>query len=42
MLFYTSNEDEGSPEAMIHNVDTGITYRLGVHDSDEGQMAPLR
>lgn len=38
MLFYTSNEDEGSPEAMIHNVDTGITYRLGVHDSDEGPM----
>ena len=37
MLFYTANEDDESPEAVIHNVDTGITYRLGLVDSDEGR-----
>ena len=42
MLFYTSNEDEGSPEATIHNTDTGITYMLGLCDSDEGYIPTVR
>ena len=38
MLFYTANEDKESPVAAIHNVDTGITYRLELIDSDEGPI----
>lgn len=28
MLFYTQNDDPEWREAMIHNIDTGITYKL--------------
>lgn len=42
MLFYTSNEDEGAPEATIHNVDTGITYTLELCNSDEGRIPAVR
>lgn len=42
MLFYTSNEDEDAPEATIHNTDTGITYTLGLCDSDEGRIPTVR
>ncbi len=38
MLFYTANEGEDAPEATIHNVDTGITYRLALRDFDDGRM----
>ena len=40
MLFYTANEDDESPEATIHNTDTGITYRLVVSEG-EGSMVEL-
>ena len=42
MLFYTQNDDPISLEATIHNLDTGITYKLELQSFDGVETPVVR